>query len=160
MRWPSLSVFQSSDFGKETFPYSQMFLAFQRPYGVNKDLLVTARSAIEVFIHNKLYLYLVELWVKDQRLSSRQKRHKTPQALRNLFSLKRCSDQLIRSCIWNITPVNHIFTVHKEHLFPLDWCCIAIALFRIKFISSLCCLPFPRAVNGSCLSLKCTYKIK
>ena len=35
-------LFQSSDFGKETFPYSQMFLAFQRPYGVKKDLLVTA----------------------------------------------------------------------------------------------------------------------
>ena len=35
-----MSVFQSSDFGKETLPYSQMFLAFQRPYGV--DLLVTA----------------------------------------------------------------------------------------------------------------------
>ena len=43
---------------------------------MNKDLLVTAWSAIEVFIHNKLYIYLVELWVKDQGLSSRQKRHK------------------------------------------------------------------------------------
>ena len=61
----------------------------------------------------------------------------------SLHGLKRCSDQLIRSCIWHITPVNHFFTVHKQHLFPLDWCCIAIAVFRIKFISSLYCLPFP-----------------
>ena len=37
---------------------------------MNKDLLVTAWSAIEVFIHNKLYIYLVELWVKDQGLYS------------------------------------------------------------------------------------------
>ena len=70
----------------------------------------------------------------------------------SLHGLKRCSDQLTRSCIWHITPVNHFFPVHKQHLSPLDWCW--------KFISSLYCLPFPRAVNGSFLSLKCTYKIK
>lgn len=65
-----------SEFRFRNRAISQMFLAFQRPYGVNEDLLVTAWSAIEVFIHNKLYIYLVEFWVKDQGLSSRQKRHK------------------------------------------------------------------------------------
>ena len=38
--------------------------------------------------------------------------------------------------------MNHVFTVHKQHLFPYDRCCIAIAVFLKKFISSLYCLPF------------------
>ena len=113
MRWPSLSVFQSSDFGKKTFP------------GILADVLgipETIRCEQDLLACDGLDDLCI--------------------VLRRLSFPCRYADMIPGFA----KPVNHVFTVHKQHLFRLDWCCIAIAVFRIKFISSqepLTALAFP-----------------
>ena len=100
-----------SEFG--SFQYLQMFLAFQRPYCVNKDLLVMAEEGslcdLKTFIIWGTCSVSCVVWIN-------------------------CSDQVRDMSV----VCNYVFTLFfplQKHLFPLK--CIAIAVFHINVIHSI-----------------------